>query len=348
MLALCLLQLSLLGSSGMRVYCCPQYYLIPIILSLKHQGICIILNMSRAVKLLTYNVWFDETFLRARTHQIARLLRAAAPDVVCLQEVTAESYSILLNELDGYEFSPLYEERSYFATMIVAKRYASHFHTVRTPSEMGRFLLVGRVRLSQASSEDLIVVTSHFESLSSRPLRRKQLSIAAETLNNFPGRWILCGDFNFCSYQNFRGRQPNNLENTVLAEVLPPHNDVWPLLHPAPTVETPDQGWRGYTFDSAKNLNIAQEEKMRYDRIVVSSEASSTGLFVEPTSIALFGVDPVERDLLEQFPPDVEVLLELPARAHTSDPFSTPPKATVEEMVVFPSDHFGLLTEIRV
>jgi endonuclease/exonuclease/phosphatase family metal-dependent hydrolase len=306
-------------------------------------------RMSRAVKLLTYNIWFDDTFLRARTHQIARLLSAAAPDIACLQEVTAESYSILLKELEErYDFSPLCEERSYFATMMVAKRYSSHFHTVRMPSEMGRFLLVGRVRMSQVGAEDLVVVTSHFESMSSRPLRRRQLAIAAETLREFPGRWVLCGDFNFCSYQNFRGRQPNDLENTVLADVLPKFHDVWPLLHPAPTAESTDDSWRGYTFDSEKNLNIIQEEKMRYDRIVVSADASSTGLRVEPTWISLFGEDPVERDLLAQFPPEAGVLLELPARAHTSDPFSTPPKATADEMVVYPSDHFGLVAEIQL
>lgn len=304
--------------------------------------------MSRVVKLLTYNVWFDETFLTSRTHQICRLICDAAPDILCLQEVTPDSYAILLRELTQYEFSPLPEDRSYFAAMLVHRDIRCTFENVRFPSEMGRSLLLSRIQLGDGL-EDLLVATSHFESMSSRPLRRVQLQIAGNALRERAGRWILCGDFNFCSYQNFLGRQPNNLENTVLEQVLPPHHDVWPLLHkPLDSEHAADDEWRGYTFNSEKNFNIHQSEQMRYDRVVVSSEASPGGNRIEPVSISLFGTDPVDRDLIVKFPPDTALLLELPNRAKSSDPYTTPPKATVEDLVVFPSDHFGLLCHLLV
>lgn len=304
--------------------------------------------MQSALKLLSYNVWFDSAFLVARTHHIVKLIEAEVPDVVCLQEVTPQSYNILRERLEhAYTFSLPFKQR-YFVSMMVHRRHRPMFDDVRMPSEMGRSLLVGYIHLSSKadtvrSSCDLVVATSHFESLSSRPLRRRQLEVAAALLRNFPGRWVLCGDFNFCSYQNFRGVRPDDLENAVLGEVLPPHVDAWAFLHPSPQGQPSDDAWRGYTFDSEKNLNISHPERMRYDRVVASSATTAEGGCVVPREIRLFGTDPIDGDIIAAYPPDPEIALTLPRRAQTSEQFATPPKAVVEEMVVYPSDHFGLL-----
>jgi endonuclease/exonuclease/phosphatase family metal-dependent hydrolase len=311
--------------------------------------------MPWTIKVLSYNIWFDTTFLEARTHQIVRLIGVAVPDVICLQEVTPESFEILHTAFQrSYRFSDPPPNRGYFTTMMVRSEYPTTFSNVGFPSEMGRSLLVGEIKLccdaelggDDDRSADIMIATSHFESLSSRPLRRCQLEIAATRLKTFLGRWILCGDFNFCSYQNFRGRHPDNLENKVLNEVLPPHCDAWTALHPQPTLmDDINDGWRGYTFDSERNLNISHPERMRYDRVLVSSETNG---LLQPSAVELFGTTPVDRDLLSSYPPDANALLELPQRAQTTDLYSTPPKALLEDLVVYPSDHFGLVCTLNV
>lgn len=306
---------------------------------------------SLELKVMTFNIWFADYFLVARTLHIAAMLVDLQPDVVCLQEVRGDTFNILrrhkqLQEL--YQCSAPPRGSSYFVCMMVRKAHRAVFKEYPLESTMGRTLLTCQLYASQGdqpqtaemlTTPDLMIATSHFESLDSKRTRRKQLEVASEVVQCFPDRWLLCGDFNFCSYQNYRGNSPNDLENDMLQKVLPPHRDVWSHLHP---LQGDDDALRGYTFDSTRNENINHHERMRYDRVVVSSSDAH----VSPLEISLIGTEPLSATLLEQFPEEVPTL-QLPANRRRGGgggmviPPGSPP-------VVLPSDHFGLLCSVKV
>eukprot|EP00659_Diplonema_papillatum_P005515 gene5515-8393_t len=56
-------------------------------------GVC---TTSDTLRLATYNVWFRSFALHERAEAVVRLLRSKAADVVCLQEVTQEFMSVVL------------------------------------------------------------------------------------------------------------------------------------------------------------------------------------------------------------------------------------------------------------
>ena len=313
-----------------------------------------------SLKVLTYNVWFDPTHLLERTKVITAILRSARADVVCLQEVTQPAHELLQRDeslSSLYAFSaplqpPAGEKRSwYYALMLVRCELNPFFQTVDLPTEMQRQLVVATIDLGEYQGirgKKMAIATAHFESMDSRRLRREQLLIASEVMSRFPA-WVLCGDFNFCSYQNFGGRNPGDLENTVLADVLPPHVDAWPALHP-PTEP-------GFTFDSEKNANVEKFEQMRYDRVLCSLP------HCKPHTVSLVGTEsfeaPTKETIRLAMPPSRPSKLRLPPDATDGSPprwvkteqdvaigNRTPsPSRGVE---LHPSDHFGVACHIDI
>jgi len=236
---------------------------------MQHVSTAAIGRNTRLLKFLTYNIWFDQLHRYARTSHICNLLQQYDADVVCLQEVTTEALDIFQRHswlAQTYTFATpsSVSESWYFVTMLVKKELRPNFDVVFMPTDMERNLLVATLILDSRSK--LMVGTAHFESLDSRFLRREQLKCVAKVFQN-SGAWVLCGDFNFCSYQNYGGRNPHDLENHVLQQVLPPHVDAWQGIY-SDAMTNREQ--RGYTYDSERNANIEQFEQMRYDRIICS------------------------------------------------------------------------------
>src|SRR5690242_5479898 len=52
----------------------------------------------REITLITWNTWFAPYSFKARSEALLALIRAHRPDVVCLQEIVAESLQLLLAE----------------------------------------------------------------------------------------------------------------------------------------------------------------------------------------------------------------------------------------------------------
>ena len=304
----------------------------------------------RMLKVLTYNVWFDPAHLIERTTVITEILCTSRADVICLQEVTQPAHEMLqlderLASLYAFSFPlqpPAGKQRSwYYALMLVRRELNPVFQSIDFPSEVQRQLIV-------ATIGEMAIATAHFESMDSRRLRREQLVCTSKVLTHFPA-WVLCGDFNFCSYQNFGGRNPGDLENTVLADVLPPHVDAWPALHP-PTEP-------GFTFDSEKNANVEKFEQMRYDRVLCSLP------HCKPHTVSLVGTEsfeaPTKETIRLAMPPSRPSKLRLPPDATDGSPprwvkteqdvaigNRTPsPSRGVE---LHPSDHFGVACHIDI
>jgi len=185
--------------------------------------------------------------------------------------------------------------------------------------------------------------TVHLESLDTAAVRKKQLQMISNQLKNYK-YVIFTGDFNFDSEINFsdhlniakekklksqeqlvqsaeqyqtpeqirRMSQTSQLENDNLREFFSDYIDVWPELH----WSTPDD--KGYTFDSESNMMLKDYERMRYDRVLFKHNSKW-----QPVSIELLGVN------------------KLKSVGDAVDP------STGKQVVVYPSDHFGLVMKVQ-
>lgn len=285
----------------------------------------------RGFTLLSWNIWFDRFQMIPRCEAVSRLIQERLPSVVCLQEVTPLQLQCLSRALsDLYAFSP-YDEGCSYSTLTMARKgaFASPVEFVRREfrSEQGRFLQA--VMLPGGGP---CVVNLHLESLSNHDTRIDQLKTCRDFLSSSSldpaaaATSILCGDFNFCSYRNYRPSSAP-LENDDLARIFPDWRDVWRSLRPATAEQEQEQEPEpGYTFDSALNTMLSTraggEERMRYDRVILSPSPT-----LRAVSIELVGTEPISRA----------------AGSADVSGFSTPPPSDLRRDV-FCSDHFGIFT----
>jgi len=237
------------------------------------------------LRVVTWNVWFDELCKNDRMQALLTELLVVAPDIICLQEVlpelaTAFRASASLTEL--YDISPFHIS-CYGCLMLARRDLRAHF--VEVPYEstcMGRTLLLADC---QGRYPGVLVATTHLESLNSEARRRAQLTQAAEALQGRSAA-VLCGDFNFDATQTYGdwqqsapARPREQLENCVLGEVLPDFEDVWPAL----------RSDEGFSFDGAANPKCIQDplERMRYDRVLVRRPC------VRPLVVSLLGTQAI-------------------------------------------------------
>eukprot|EP00943_MAST-04B_sp_MAST-4B-sp1_P002179 g2179.t1 len=271
--------------------------------------------VARGKKMLPLDRHNAARAFKVRMDAVFDILVSSNADVINLQEVTPWSEEMIKKHpqlIEIYSISSNAIGR-YGVLQLALKTRHPTFKTISMPTNMGRDLLA--VQVFVGDNKPVLVCGAHFESLSSAPVRKEQLQVASQTMKDFSNS-ILCGDFNFCSYRNYD--QSNlTLENDVLMEVLPNYDDVWSTIvwpkknnkngnetnmEECPTTPT----WRdkGFTFDSERNVNIRQYERMRYDRIL------SNVVDLSPSSIHMVGDDIIVKD---------------------------------GERTLHPSDHFGLI-----
>lgn len=275
------------------------------------------------LRIVSWNVWFDRHKFDERMKVLMAESIGEAPDVICLQEVVprlAEAVRSCEALCSRYDVSP-FSISNYGCLLLARKSLAARFSQHDFPTLMGRRLLVAQLAPGAGSgvpaATPLAVATVHLESLGNGPIRREQLKLAHRVLQATGGAAVLCGDFNFDAtrhwgewrergaerVQNFGPRsmppgaaappaeaeaatassrvgfrlpEREPLENAALPTLLPGYVDAWAALRPDEL---------GYTFDGAANPHVRdREERMRYDRVLVSP-----GL--EPTAVAMLGTE---------------------------------------------------------
>lgn len=128
------------------------------------------------LRIVTWNVWFAPHEADARMAALFVEALAAAPDVICLQEVVPElaesirasaalraAYSISTNHIDSY------------GVVVLARHALAPTYCERAlPSRMGRSLLIAECRPStpDAAASLVAVATVHLESLNNAATRR--------------------------------------------------------------------------------------------------------------------------------------------------------------------------------
>lgn len=296
------------------------------------------------LKVLTFNIWFDMYARKTRNLEIVALLKDHEPTVVCLQEVLKDFVVLILADEWIREHYMLSNRtmQGYGCLILLRRRvcFDAELRETRITSNMDRELHT--VSFTYGPQRTPVhVSTCHFESLSFREVRRTQLQeyrrLYESLHTSSPGKlYVLCGDFNFCSYRNWSEGDTSPLENHQLPELLPEFVDVWPSVHgvePATMFppEDPEHRFRmGYTFDTDKNHNIGDKrpEFMRYDRILAASSS------MKATAIQLVGCEPCR----QKFP-------EKPRFKMFSFAATTGEAIPVDD--VLPSDHFGLLAQFQ-
>lgn len=269
---------------------------------------------NAALRVVTWNVWFDR---RARFRRWSALLQEAlamSPHVLCLQEVTPELAELIAaSTWLSLRFHCSDLQHSYDVLTLVRKDLAVRWWAVSIPTTLGRRCLVADISAASDPPECLgepshlvgvvRVANVHLESLKENAgMRARQLDVIFPAINpravvdtDDVHLALLCGDFNFCSSWD---------ENEHV--VQRGFDDVWASLRGHEP---------GFTEDTARNAMLLEAKgktkQVRFDRVLLrTSEAMPIGTGVAEF-IDLLGTEPLAEDL-------------------------------------WPSDHFGLFARISV
>jgi tyrosyl-DNA phosphodiesterase 2 len=230
----------------------------------------------------TFNIWFDSYHARERHDAIMGLLEARRPDVIGLQEVTADSLALVLSkpwiraeyqpsDVDGRTLDR-------YGVVLLSRIPARRMTLLPLPSGMGRKLLVFELEVDGMT---VSVATVHLESLRESETRGVQLGLIFGQLDASEHA-ILMGDFNFCS----SWPQEN-------ARIAPEYRDAWPTVHPDAPGFSEDP-----TINRMRYQRKNSEKHVRFDRILVKSPV------LRPLDIELLGTQPISAELPDVFPSD--------------------------------------------
>jgi tyrosyl-DNA phosphodiesterase 2 len=239
-----------------------------------------------ALTVVTWNTWFAPYAFEARFRALLEVARARRPDVICLQEIVAESLEMLLAEpwvREEYRVSDATGDTfDSYGVVILSRLPVRSLVLHELPTHMDRRLLTAEL---VAGSSRIVVATVHLESLKHSPgLRAEQLAVIFPLLRAAGPDAVLVGDFNFCSSWT--------AEN---ANLDPGFVDLWPALRGLEP---------GYTEDTGVNVMLRNVEsrtkRVRFDRVLLHS----TGAAWRPRSIALLGTAPISPGAPDTFPSD--------------------------------------------
>lgn len=272
------------------------------------------LKVVNEIKILTYNIWFEDVAVDIRMKAISDIVQSNAVHICCFQECTEFNIALLKQHLSNYTFIRLTPKDwpfDYFVT-IAYRRNCSKFNIsvdkfkfhAFSNSKMGRGLLYGIVNCRGNSQEiSFIIGTAHLESPLPKdkmiPQRTSQLNESYRLLERLKDQQaikniFLLGDLNWISHKL----------NTM--EVKSGWIDVWSKL----------KSTKGYTYDQKINdMLMGKRYRSRLDRVLTTIQP-------EQLRIEIVGNSQVEDSTYKAFCRYKQVQKTLP---------------------VFPSDHFGLI-----
>jgi tyrosyl-DNA phosphodiesterase 2 len=209
------------------------------------------------LRLLTYNVWFENVAQEARMASIGRSISARAPHVVCLQEVTPQLERMLRAGAWSRDYalspSPATSYYSLLAIRLPLGRSVTFKRTEFRNSRQGRDVTHALLQLGGGAR--VCVATSHLESWlgpgdTGAAVRSAQLQAALSQLGCAGADDVLyAGDLNW-----------DDSEQGLLASALPSGwEDVWSALRPREP---------GYTYDCVANAMLVGRLQKRLDRVI--------------------------------------------------------------------------------
>eukprot|EP00347_Sterkiella_histriomuscorum_P002487 403367959 len=154
------------------------------------------------IKVMTYNVWFDDHFRDERYQVIINMIEQSDADFICLQEVTqAFMSSLLQNTTIRSTYFISGNHISGYGVLILSK-YPSLFYEMPFCTLQGRSLLICEpLEGITQNQKNLLVGTMHLESNGPNfNIRIKQMQSAFEVMRDIGCLdHLFMGDFNFDS-----------------------------------------------------------------------------------------------------------------------------------------------------
>ena len=212
-----------------------------------------------SIKLITWNIWFNESNRTARTINIMNEIMLLNPDFVAFQEVTIETSRIIDRLKKDYHLIG-YPLRQTYDTLILSRYASLEWSRYELPNtKMGRNLLLGDFKVNGVIQQ---IGTFHLESVFPRnDIKQNQLSYISEITTE---NCILMGDTNF----------------TVNKIPLPE-----PLIDIFEKIDSP-QAYQ-YTYSGKTNKNIRNKKmNSRLDRIYLKNPSNKISQFI------LLGTEP--------------------------------------------------------
>ncbi|XP_019170052.1 PREDICTED: tyrosyl-DNA phosphodiesterase 2 isoform X2 [Ipomoea nil] len=270
----------------------------------------------KILKILTYNVWFREDLeMHKRMEAIGDLIELHSPDIICFQEVIPEIYDIFQRSRWWKVYrcsvsSNMEFTGAYFCMQLTKLSVKSFSSKPFDNSIMGRRLCSAEIEV--AKDLRLVVATSHLESPCPAPPKWDQMFSKERVDQAKAAIKVLEQNPNviFCGDMNWDDKLdgPFPLPEGWI--------DVWTELRP---------GEIGYTYDTKTNKMLTGNRTLqkRLDRFICSLRDFKIN------KIEMIGKDPI---------PGLFYCKEKKVRNEVK-------KLTLP---VLPSDHYGLLLEIRL
>ena len=206
------------------------------------------------MKVLSYNVWFDEYKQTERLESLLAVILSYDPDIICLQEVIPVVHTELKNYLKCYDIFPKKLKKSYGCVILSKHKIKNNEEYIFLNSVMGRSLLVTELMVN---NKPLFVANCHFESMfkiktkNKEKIKQYELSEEILTKISLKGPIILCADTNL-----LKSEEKYYFDNEKWT-------DCWNL-----SKDTKKQ----FTYDYYTNMNMKHKKmgkfRSRIDRII--------------------------------------------------------------------------------
>jgi tyrosyl-DNA phosphodiesterase 2 len=247
---------------------------------------------NKSLSFISYNVWFENVNWKNRIESLFNIFKQYSPDFICLQEVT----DIFLRELIKEDFI----KKNYFFSgnfegsydVLILSKYNTNFFNLKfgKNTKMGRNLLLMELihSFDNKNFNNILIATSHFESLNNSEFRKKQLEASFEILNFSDSEFastskcaFLMGDFNFdSSWKN----EEINIDSKF--------NDCW-FVHKEKNKLNNDER---FTMPANKSFSA-----WRPDRILYKNENVNDNFFLNLDYFEIIGKEHIKQDEFENF-----------------------------------------------
>jgi len=155
--------------------------------------LCCGLGSAAELRILSWNIWFDDESGRERYPAISASIAALAPDVACLQEVTPASLAVLRRDLTpAWQLTLPARVDGYF-NVILTRQVPTAVGEIRLPSAMGRTVPWCRIVHGEHSA---VIASIHLESLDREPSPQRRVLQWRLIEQTLPPPFIAVGDTN--------------------------------------------------------------------------------------------------------------------------------------------------------
>ena len=289
-------------------------------------------------QIATYNLWFQSVHTTERMEAISQILaQCHQPDnplvMVGFQEVIPPLASVLFPSLERQGYSILRQPLElvpYGCAMAIRTDVASIIESGFRPfrnSNMGRGILYARVRLSSTTTtteQNILFTTTHLESWAgeehpgstqrqSQILEMEDFCVQMVSKHATVQCAVITGDLNWDD-ERARSAGPDPV---MLQHLKKPWTDVWKHLYGN------NKKAIGYTYDAKLNPMLGGSLRRRFDRIL---------LYPDDDSCQVQSTDFLGKEAL-------------PGLSWSK---TNSYNNTVRSVPVAPSDHFGLLAQLKL